>query len=341
MERALAMSAGVQPALRARVLSEATKFTRNEADLAARMEESLKLWQTLGDKRGLAYALYESGFGGAWLGLERAEVRRRVEESIRLFREVGDAWGLSQVLTDLGNVAKIQGSDDEAGRLYLEGLREGRKLGNPTRLAYALHQVGAWIADHEQDLQRAIVPLEESLAINRQLGNKPGISYDLDMLAEIALLQRDYDRTAAHFEESERLEREMFGGLVLGQLSLARLARARGNYTYATTLAARFLRESWRELWLWGIAAGLDVLAGVAVAVGNAGRAARLFGASDAIRRPASLPITRTHRAECERDIAAARALAGEPAFEAAWAEGQAMTLEQAVASALNDTLGG
>ena len=41
-------------------------------------------------------------------------------------------------------------------------------------------------------------------------------------------------------------------------------------------------------------------------------------------------------RADHDRDVAAVRAALGEAAFAAAWAEGRAMTMEQAIAEALN-----
>jgi hypothetical protein len=42
-------------------------------------------------------------------------------------------------------------------------------------------------------------------------------------------------------------------------------------------------------------------------------------------------------RHDYDRDVAVARAQLGETAFAAAWAEGRAMTLEQAVAYALEE----
>jgi hypothetical protein len=46
--------------------------------------------------------------------------------------------------------------------------------------------------------------------------------------------------------------------------------------------------------------------------------------------------LPREH-ATYERDVAAARAYIDQAVFVAAWAEGQAMTLEQAIAYALSD----
>ena len=80
---------------------------------------------------------------------------------------------------------------------------------------------------------------------------------------------------------------------------------------------------------------GLGVLAGLQGAVG---RAARLCGAAEGLFEAVGV---RGHsyylpdHARYERAIAGARVQLGEQAFEAAWAEGRGMTLERAVACAV------
>jgi hypothetical protein len=59
-----------------------------------------------------------------------------------------------------------------------------------------------------------------------------------------------------------------------------------------------------------------------------------LFGAAEALREAAQTPQPLYRRANYERDLAAARARLDEAAFAAAWAEGRAMGMEQAVAYA-------
>jgi len=83
------------------------------------------------------------------------------------------------------------------------------------------------------------------------------------------------------------------------------------------------------------LAGCLDGLAEVATSVGHLERAVRLFGAAEALRRTTGVPERRLLRADRDRDVAAVRAALGEDPFAASWAEGQAMTLDQAIAEAL------
>jgi hypothetical protein len=80
-----------------------------------------------------------------------------------------------------------------------------------------------------------------------------------------------------------------------------------------------------------------ESLAGVLAASGTEGTAARLRGAASAVREAQGWPLPSVARADYDRDVAAVRAQFGEMAFAAAWAEGRALSQEEAVALALQD----
>jgi hypothetical protein len=82
----------------------------------------------------------------------------------------------------------------------------------------------------------------------------------------------------------------------------------------------------------------LDGLAGVATAVGQPIRALRLFGAAEARCNSMRSRLEPVDQAEHERSVAGARAQLDESTFAAAWAVGQRMSLEQAIARALDQT---
>ena len=75
-------------------------------------------------------------------------------------------------------------------------------------------------------------------------------------------------------------------------------------------------------------------LAGVAGAQGQPERAARLFGATEALHNTTGLQLEPVDQIQQDRNIAVARAQLDAATFAAAWAEGQAMSLEQAIEEA-------
>jgi hypothetical protein len=94
-----------------------------------------------------------------------------------------------------------------------------------------------------------------------------------------------------------------------------------------------------------GLLAALESLALAALATGPDTReaggdyAARLLGAVEALREALALPGPDWWRRPGERIRETVRAAALEPECAAAWAEGRAMSLEQALARALEEPL--
>src|SRR5262249_29164862 len=135
---------------------------------------------------------------------------------------------------------------------------------------------------------------EESLALHQHLEERGGIAGTLYALGNLAALQQDY-------------------------------ASAHSLYTQSLTLS--------HELGvLPGVVDSLERLAGLAATRGQARRAAQLFCAAGNLRATMDTPRPpSSEETDHERIQTAARAALGEEAFAAAWAEGCAMTQEQAI----------
>ncbi|MBI3660878.1 tetratricopeptide repeat protein [Candidatus Acetothermia bacterium] len=84
-----------------------------------------------------------------------------------------------------------------------------------------------------------------------------------------------------------------------------------------------------------GIAYSLEGLAKVACLQEQTERAARLFGEMKVLRESIGAPLPPSDRTDYERHLATVRASLSEGAFANAWAQGRAMTLEQAIDYAL------
>ena len=86
-----------------------------------------------------------------------------------------------------------------------------------------------------------------------------------------------------------------------------------------------------------GVAECLMVLASTWTHTGRSARAARLFAAAGCLRDGMGTVVPLADRDGYECTVAAARDALGDESFEAAYAEGQAMTMDEAVAYALSD----
>ena len=89
-----------------------------------------------------------------------------------------------------------------------------------------------------------------------------------------------------------------------------------------------------------GVIESLEGLAGVAAATAAPGRAARLWGAADALRQEMGSARSVHLSIAYERQVKPVRAILTAEAFDQAWDEGRAMTLDDAVRYALDEQAG-
>jgi tetratricopeptide (TPR) repeat protein len=191
--------------------------------------------------------------------------------------------------------------------------------------------------ERQGDDKRGAALYEEALALFKVLGDRQGIGVALDNLGLVAFRQGEYGRAAALHEESLALARELGDrhSSVQSLINLAAVAERQGDHGRSTALLQEGLLLG-REIGAGDEAADiLERLAWVAVAQGRASRAAHLGGAAEALWEALSVPQAREDRADHHRAMQAMRAALGEEAFTAAWAEGRALSLEQAIALAL------
>jgi len=236
----------------------------------------------------------------------------------------------------LGHLAWAQ-SDFPAAETALEAsLALKRSLGDEVGIAAALHRLGA-IAGYQGDYERARTHYEESLALKRSLGDEAGIAATLNNMGVTAQEQGRYAQAADYYAESLARYQALghrHGKTVvlhnLGDLALYEGNVARAAAAYRESMALR--RDLGDPL---GMTFGLRGLAEVAWREGQPLVAARLWGAEAAAREVLGAAIPPSDLPPYEQSVAAARLAAGAEAFDAAWAAGLALPLEDAIAEAL------
>jgi hypothetical protein len=119
---------------------------------------------------------------------------------------------------------------------------------------------------------------------------------------------------------------------------LGHLARARGDCDEAEAFFKESLALVWELKDQRCACLGIEGLARATAGQGRAERTTRLFGIAEALRELVGTRLLPTERAGYEHDLAAVRAELGEEAFGEVWADGRAMSVEQAVAYALSDS---
>lgn len=284
--------------------------------------------------------------GMAWIQGDFALVRSLVEEGLVLARELGDRQMEGVFLYNLGHIALEEAEGDLAAArsLYEQSLAIQRELGNRPNIAGALNSL-ALVDRAEGDLAAARPRIEEALAIAREVGAPAEIAYSLQRLGELALREGNYPVSRSLLEQALTIRRAMGEQQKLPETldGVGYAALREGDYA----TAAECFRESLTagtglgtRRYAWVPVAGLAVLAGAPRTGAGAGepglrQAAKLFGAYEGLRETAGVKIDPMLRVELDRDIAAIRAQLDEETWRQAWEEGRSMSMEEAIAEAL------
>jgi non-specific serine/threonine protein kinase len=219
-------------------------------------------------------------------------------EALALYRELGDLQGMAWSLNDLGTLAIEEGNLERVGTLWEESLRLKKALGDKRDIALTMGNL-AELERWKGNDQQATSLLEEALEIQRELGDTYGMAMACNNLGYVMHNLGDYERAAFYFGQSLMLNREL------------------GDKVH--------------------IAGCLAGLAWVAAAKGHPAAAARLLGTVEPMLEILGAVLDPSDRLPYDQNLRAVRAQLDDASWEAEQAAGRAMTLEQAVAYALEE----
>jgi predicted ATPase/DNA-binding SARP family transcriptional activator len=302
--------------------------TRDDVELGVRLAGALwRFWSILGN-------LSE---GRNWIDRALAMLDAQPDDANQpTAQSIVTIKARAKALSGAGVIARQQG-DFAAGRPLLEeSLKLWRGLQDAHGLAYALFTLGMFDVDQE-NYKAARRWLEESLALWRSAGDSGGIGRALRGLGMAQLNEGDVVAARRTLEECLTLMRatkDTYGvAVTLSYLGLAVLRQR--DYAAARPLLQESLAAMWQLENKIGVVEALEGLAGVAAQTEQPARAARLFGAAEALRVAVGAPLSPADRTFIEPDLIAARSQLDAAVFDDAWAAGATLNLDQLVSYAL------
>ncbi|MBI5302794.1 MAG: tetratricopeptide repeat protein [Chloroflexi bacterium] len=258
-------------------------------------EETARLSRESGNILGLAQALIVLG-NVARQKCDFASALQCFEESKILYQEIKDKRGVTATFTNLGWTYFNQGNMEKAKEMEEQAITMAREMGNKYHLAGALLRLGINYQVRDQNDQAETL-LHQALSAERELGNKPYVALALMHLGRLHLKQGHSAQAYQELRESLGLFKE--------------------------------------ESAFYFIPHALDSFAFLPAESNHAPRAAQLFGATQALREKFGTPLSPGYRKDYEAYLAAVCAKLDDATFDAAWNEGRAMLLEQAIEFAL------
>jgi predicted ATPase/class 3 adenylate cyclase len=233
------------------------------------------------------------GFGGvAYWQADTAAAGQAYAEAVNIERGLGDQAGLAEALYNAGFVDTLNGDGLRARAEYDEAIRIYEAIGDGRGLLN-VREALVFILLHSGDLSAARAVQRQTLADFRITGEPLRIGSALSVGTMIDMLDGKFD--AAHESLDEALA--MF--------------RAAGDMQRVSSL--------------------LTMAASLALGEGDADRAARLNGATASLMEPLGNVGTPIQLLRMTDPMPATRAALGDEAFEAAYAAGRSLSLDEAL----------
>ena len=232
----------------------------------------------------------------------------------------------------------FQGHLAEVGDLGAQAVALGREDGDTWAISFALF-MQALAAFEEGDLEQAAARATE--ARDAAASCQDSIAGPLLILGNVALSHGDLDRAQQLYDESNDVNRRAgeIWGLGIGLLMAAGLRIIREDFVSARAHAAETLALNEALEDPRGIAWSLEAFAGLLGAEGHTAAAARLWGAADRLLESVGGSLPPFIKWIRDRYMDSVTTSLGRDSFEAASAEGRAMSSLQAIAFARQHAL--
>jgi predicted ATPase/class 3 adenylate cyclase len=248
-------------------------------------------------------------------------------------RTVARARGLDAT----ASILYWQGDYPRARALYDEALSIYRELGDPRGMAQVLYSLG-FVAGIELDYAAARVNYEESRTVARQIGDRRLEAYNNLGVALVAQITGGYQEALAVGRDSLPLFEELGEKWAIANIKgvMGRSWRRLNEYERARAALRESIRMFQEMGDLPGITWTLDDIGDLELHEAHFEQALRLAGAAEAFRKAlgARAPIALTEYEDPRPKI---RGQLDDAAMEEAWAKGAAMTVDEAVAHALQE----
>ncbi|MGH3697472.1 MAG: helix-turn-helix transcriptional regulator [Pseudonocardiaceae bacterium] len=269
-----------------------------------------------------------------WAGVHRgdfATAERALETSLDYDREIGGASTAGIATALLGELESLTGRYDAAEARLGPFLGRAAATGDYLGVPFGVPPLARLLVGRGDPAgaRNMAGPFVEFL---RPLGLGYHVSQGLWVLGAAHLATGDLEAAEAALLEAKELATAISNPWLVAHAShdLGELARRRDD-PRAEDLHHEALALRARAGLRPGVAESLESLAALATDQESFSEAARLFGAACALRAEIGLARWPADQAGYDTDVARARDALGEHAFDAAWAEGEALTVDEAV----------
>jgi len=289
-------------------------------------------------RRLLARARALAGLTRLFLSLgDNVSAKRAAEESVSLYRQSPDRSGLAFALVVLAYPLEFLGERTHAEDVLHESYAIAQAEADSYVMCRSLNRLSRVIMDLHHDLELAQNYLEESIRLARESGLRSQEAQAIETLGMVAAKRNDYDQARSRFKEALRIYDELGAmfNVILEKTNLAHLERQIARYDEALA----YYRETigaFRDIGQRGaVSHQLECFGFIAVAQSQDERALQLFSAASTQREKSATPMTPDEQVYFDSQLESIRRRLDSARFDSIRLRGAALTMEQAIALAL------
>ena len=337
IEESISILRGLGPGVRRELGISLYHIICHQPDIAlaqAQNQEMMEIFRQENERFYFSEILFEKGLLARKEQGEIDQGKKYFEESLDISREIGDVGGIGSRANNLGLHAMYTRDYARAESLFTEAIEASQKV-KERWMECGVHEnrVRNFLAQGRyEDAARYSQGIQERF---QGLYYREGVASGMvqGMIADWA--REDYARAISRGREVIETYPEIVESCRLAYFYMGRTALAQGDsmqaerlFKQATSLLVEFTTSYMRDLDVEIFLLGWPPLFSKQ---GKLPQAACLLGAMDAIYQSTRYILTPRERVEHDDTLAAVRAGLSAESFAAAWADSQALTLEQAL----------
>ena len=316
------------------LLAFAWIFQERHDECRPLLDEAADLAERMGNRYFIAWHGAGVGVGCNHRGqLEEAD--RWTHLGLAASTEVGEPSTYGTAMWQRMFTLVAQGRLEEARNL-VEGSASYLRRSHGLFVDEELESSLGVVALFEGDLAAARSRFDAAVESARASGAAFITATMLSLAANAALVDGDLPAARSAGEEASAIGDHLGNPWVAAgaNATLARAARAEGDLDTAEDLAHSALRVQAEHRFLLDVVDTVETLGGIAALRDSFAEAARLFGAADTLRKAAGYRRHPTSQPAYDTDVALTREGMGNEAFQDSFADGQTLTMDDAVAYA-------
>ncbi len=324
---------------RATLLMGFGALCRTQGDMdAARsaLEEAVSICRELNDELMLATAV-ERLVVGCTLDFNLSQIDQLCTEAFDLYKKANNQLGAIRISQQFGMQNYYNGDYAAAKAIFEEALTIYRSQQHEAETGQTLCNLGR-VLFQQQKFPEAKQCFTQALAKAQERGDQRLSGQTLYFLGRLAYYHTDYQKAKSLLEESLRINRTIgtrAAEIAFTLVYLGAIARDNGDMQTAKEMSNDALMLTYQEPHIYAISLILPFHASLALIQGEHSRAVQLIAAGQSLYRNLGIYLPPNDQLTFVQPLATARQRLPSNQFTEAWANGELMTVDEAVSLAL------